>query len=283
MLQFYEFVNGNSMFKKFEVDELLFTEYDCPIEVNPLDYKTTKNYFTFMVSGRVVWKTPGHEIEAGPGDAVFVVKGLQRVYHVSDEDFCALLIFMPDEFIEKVIIRNRINLGDGHNAESIGPVIPLGRDDILTLYATSVLNYFTQRKPPSKRLLQLRFEELIIHLVSQRGNHLLAEYFAHICRHRRSTLSEVMETHFVYNLKLEEYAKLSGRSISTFNREFRRIYGTTPSKWLKSRRLEYATFLLTTTDLNINQITLECGFKNTSHFIKTFRETFNCTPLQYRK
>ena len=92
-----------------------------------------------------------------------------------------------------------------------------------------------------------------------------------------------MEEHFFFNLKLKEYAELSGRSLPTFNRDFIKTYGTTPGKWLKTKRLNYAKYLLETTDLNINELTIESGFENTSHFIRTFREHFNCAPLKFKK
>jgi AraC-like DNA-binding protein len=222
-------------------------------------------------------------VAAGPGDAVFVVKGLQRVFRVAEDDFCALLIFMPDEFIETVIRKNRIRLSGDLKKGDIGPVIPLDQDEVLSVYATSLLNYFSQAAPPSKNLLKLRFEELIIHLLAGKKNPLLAACFRDLCAHRKSSLREIMETHFVYNLKLTEYARLSGCSLATFKREFHKVYQTSPGKWLKSRRLEYSTYLLESTDLNINQITLECGFKNTSHFIRSFREKYKRTPLEFRK
>lgn len=283
MFQFYEFVSENAHFKKLKVDQLLFTEYDCPLEASPLEYLTTRNYFTFMIRGRVIWKVPGHVIEAGPGDAVFVVKGLQRVFRVSDDDFCALLIFMPDEFIEEVITKNKINLKRNPYIGKIGPVIPLQQDDILSVYTSSLLHYFAQPDPPTPNLLRIRFEELIIHLLESQKNPQLAAHFQTIVKQHPSSLREVMEKHFVYNLKLEEYARLAGYSLATFKREFPKTYGTSPGKWLKARRLEYSTYLLESTNLSVNQITLESGFKNTSHYIKSFREKFNCTPSDFRR
>jgi|GEM_PF-4784924 len=53
-----------------------------------------------------------------------------------------------------------------------------------------------------------------------------------------------MEEHFFFNLKLKEYAELSGRSLPTFNRDFIKTYGTTPGGWLKNKRLNYAKYLL---------------------------------------
>lgn len=74
MFNFYDFVDDNPTFKQFKVDELLFTAYDCPIEVERLDYWTKKNYFVYTIRGSIKWKTPRHEYLIRVGDAVFVKK-----------------------------------------------------------------------------------------------------------------------------------------------------------------------------------------------------------------
>ncbi len=87
----------------------------------------------------------------------------------------------------------------------------------------------------------------------------------------------------MYNLTLEEYAKLCGRSLASFKRDFEKIYQTTPGKWLKEKRLAHAKFLLETTDLNISEIVMEAGFENTSHFARIFKNQYGHPPLKFRK
>lgn len=103
IFNFYNFVKGNPVFKHLEVDELLFTAYDCPLKVSPLDYWVKKNYFCYVIRGGARWKTPTNEYTFKVGDAVFLKKGAHRVYEIGDGDFCALLIFIPNEFIGSVI------------------------------------------------------------------------------------------------------------------------------------------------------------------------------------
>ncbi len=95
-------------------------------------------------------------------------------------------------------------------------------------------------------------------------------------------LATVMSENFLYNLKVEEFAKLCGRSLSAFKRDFKNTFNTTPSKWIKSKRLENARALLIESNLNINQICYDCGYINASHFIKSFKEKYNIPPQKYR-
>lgn len=285
MLRFYEFVSNHPTFKKIEVDELLFTTYDCPIEEAPLDYWTKESYFAYIVSGGVVWKTPDQEIIAKAGDAVFVNKGPHRVYKTPDKDFCALLIFIPDEFIKKVIQSHRINIKNEPSGRLSGAmsIISLELDELLSVYFMSVLNYFSQSVPPSKTLLKIRFEELIVNILTGTGNRPLVTLFEELCYDRKQSVKAVMEANFAFNFKTEEFAELCGRSVASFKRDFAKTYNISPGKWLKKRRVKYGKFLLETTDLNVNQIALESGFENTSHFIKSFKEIYKYPPLHFKK
>lgn len=95
-------------------------------------------------------------------------------------------------------------------------------------------------------------------------------------------LKAIMIENFLYNLQIEEFAKLCGRSLSAFKRDFKEVFDTTPSRWIRCKRLEYAKKLLTETNLNINQICYDCGFINSSHFIKSFKKQYGLPPLQYK-
>ena len=97
-----------------------------------------------------------------------------------------------------------------------------------------------------------------------------------------TNLKRVMLENYLYNLKVEEFAKLCGRSLSAFKRDFKEVFKMTPSRWIKNKRLEYAKNLLVESDLNINQIAYDSGFVNASHFIKSFRDKYKAPPHQYR-
>src|SRR5690606_7665892 len=100
--------------------------------------------------------------------------------------------------------------------------------------------------------------------------------------HQKIDIEYTMRCNFKFNLKLDEYAKLCGRSTSVFKRDFKQQFGTTPFRWLKQQRLDYAKQLLIEGELNVSQICYECGFINVSHFIRVFKEAFNLPPHQFR-
>ncbi|WP_425237213.1 helix-turn-helix domain-containing protein [Ulvibacterium sp.] len=283
IINFYKFVEGNPLFRQMSVDDVLFTAYDCPLEGSPVDYSTEKNYFCYVFVGGGRWKTPTDEYILKAGDAAFLKKGVHRVFKILNGDFCALLIFMPDEFISSVL-RNETNLFINETLEEqTDSVIPLALNQSLIHYFNSLMGYFSQASPPSKSLLKVKFKELIVNIATSGHNPLATKCFKEIAASGKKSLKLVMEENFIFNLKLKDFAKLSNRSLASFNRDFVKTYRTTPGKWLKGKRLDYAKYLLETTDLNISEITIESGFENTSHFIRTFRERFHSAPLAFKK
>lgn len=87
-------------------------------------------------------------------------------------------------------------------------------------------------------------------------------------------LEAYMNRHFSYNIPLEKFAKLTGRSLSTFKRDFAKVYDTTPEKWLQKKRLEQAYFLITQQNKRPTDVYLEVGFENLSHFSTAFKKEF---------
>lgn len=283
MIHFYEFVDSNPLFKQFKVDDLLFTAYDCPIEGSPVDYWIKTNYFCYVFVGGGRWKTPHEEYIIKAGDAAFLKKGAHRVYKILNGDFCALLIMVPDEFIASVM-KNECGVNfSSVKTEHTDSVIPLNLNKTLKDYFDTLLDYFSLEQPPSKRLLTIKFKELIVNIATSGHNPVATGYFKELNANGKRSLKPIMEEHFMFNLKLKELAKLSGRSLTTFNRDFFKIYKMTPAKWLKKKRVEYGRFLLETSDQNINEIAVNIGFENTSHFIRCFREHYNYPPLRYKR
>lgn len=91
-------------------------------------------------------------------------------------------------------------------------------------------------------------------------------------------LVKFMENHFMFNLPLEKFGYLSGRSLSTFNRDFRRTFNVTPQKWLTKKRLEFAHYQITEHSKKPVEVYLEAGFEDLSHFSFAFKKHFGYIP-----
>ena len=65
-------------------------------------------------------------------------------------------------------------------------------------------------------------------------------------------------------------------------RVFKRVYNITIMEALKERRIRHSKQLLMENELNINEISRDCGFNDTSYFRSTFKKMVGVSPSQYR-
>jgi len=91
-------------------------------------------------------------------------------------------------------------------------------------------------------------------------------------------LISFMEKNYMFNMSLERFGYLTGRSLSTFNRDFRKIFQTTPQRWLTQKRLELAYYHLTEKNKKPTDVFLEVGFEDLSHFSYAFKKQFGRVP-----
>jgi transcriptional regulator GlxA family with amidase domain len=78
---------------------------------------------------------------------------------------------------------------------------------------------------------------------------------------------------------LAAHACMSRRS---FTRRFRETTGSTPARWVLTKRLDAGRALLETTTWSIERIAAECGFASAVTFRQNFVAEFATTPTFYR-
>lgn len=84
-------------------------------------------------------------------------------------------------------------------------------------------------------------------------------------------------------ISLKEIAAYCGMTPTYFSSLFHTKTGKTFIRWLTDVRIDRAKYLLNESDASVLEISLECGYGNFSHFIKTFRRNVGISPTAYRK
>ena len=132
MVNVQDFIGNSNLFKKFEVDELLFVEIICPVIESTTSIWWHNNFFSYAIAGQMVLKTLQGEYPLKAGDCIFAKKGSIISAPSYEEDFCELRIFVPDNFIKSVFQKYRIPLLRPRK-QKIDTLIPLTPDDVLEL------------------------------------------------------------------------------------------------------------------------------------------------------
>lgn len=284
MLNMYDEIRASLHYNKFEIGEMLIAEYKCPIEDESLGIWTSMDSFIHVLSGKKTWRTTQGSWTAQAGQTLYIKKGASIIEQHMDEDFCVLLLFISDDFIRDIVKEQSGQLVDtGQHDDNQERAININVDIQLSAYFQSMLAYFSAKEKPSEPLLSLKIKELVLGIILGSNNPTLASYFLSLSRLANSSITQMMEANFCYNLAMEDFARLCGRSLSSFKRDFQAAYDTSPGKWLLQKRLEYSAALLRNTDHQITQICFDCGFEDLSHFSKSFKKQFGSSPATFRK
>jgi AraC-like DNA-binding protein len=267
--------------RRLTCKETLFTIFNCRLENKYEDLWSHHNYILYVLEGRKIWHTAGASYDLREGSCVFVKKGAAIVEQFFDSEFCFFLFFIPDDFICHVI-KSRSKPLQRPSAPS-GPVMPIHNSATIQAYFQSMLPYFDHEQEPDQSLLELKFKELVLALADNPRNHELQAYFSSLLQGPQTvSLQRVMEENFCFNLKLEELARLSSRSLSAFKRDFEKVYDMPPGKWLMEKRLNHSLHLLTNVGKTVSEAAFESGFESSSHFSRAFRQRFGNSPLSIR-
>src|SRR5688572_8661707 len=262
---------------------MLFTNYDCPQTSDKEKFYVECSYIAYVISGRRIFHKNSKSWELKEGTCVFVKKGAHISEKAPQEGWCVMVFFIPDNFLKQLINENRNSLSlINLPAADDDMVLPLDANGLSTGFFFSMLPYFTQTPAPPENLLELKFKELVLSLLSNKKNSHFLSYLCNLYNNANPSLAEVMQNNFAFNLTLEEYAKLACKSVATFKREFKKVFNDTPAKWVLRKKLTLATELLENTSLTVGEICYECGFENQTHFSRVFKEKTGASPLRFR-
>jgi AraC family transcriptional regulator, exoenzyme S synthesis regulatory protein ExsA len=269
-------------YRQLNCGECLITMYNCPLEKSHQDLWSRHSYIVYVVMGRKVWHTPGGSYDLHEGQCALVRKGAAIVEQFLDVPMCVVLFFVPDEFICEVLATKTNPLRA--LPQKFDPVICIEPTPSLRGFFHSMMPYFEAGRLPDKSLLHLKFRELILTIADNPSNAQILSYFCSLMNAPRSvSLQRVMEDNFSYNLKLEEFARLSSRSLSAFKRDFIKCFNMPPGRWLLEKRLDHALHLLTNLGRTVNEAAFESGFESASHFSRVFRDRFGRSPAAVKQ
>lgn len=270
-------------YNKIIGEDYLIVEFKCPIKEELFTAWSECHSVVYVLSGQKKWITPSAEYLVSENQSIFVRKGAFKNQQYFEDGFCVLMFFMKDDFIKKCV-REDISKESTTFKKINHPDVVYRIDvseSLITLYH-SFFSYLKQGKKIPDKIMELKFREMLLNICSDQNNTDIKNVFYTLSQNVDGEIEQIMEEQYIYNLKVDEFARLCGKSISSFKREFKKIYNTTPGKWLVTKRLYLARNLILNTTFTIQQICYDCGFESDSHFVRAFKKQFDMTPNQWR-
>ena len=147
---------------------------------------------------------------------------------------------------------------------------------LLDSFFASLVPYFDLESELPEKLVTVKIEEAltILRTIDQTVDNFLIDF----SQSDKINLVDFMEKNYMLNMTMENFGQLSGRSLTTFKRDFKKAFNSTPQKWIIEKRLSLAHYHLAEKKRKPVEVYLETGFENLSHFSFAFKKHYGYAP-----
>lgn len=260
----------------------LDTFFCCYVENDKLcEEMVTDHMLVYICSGEMILITKEKRITLKKGDSFFLKRNhlLKKIKQPAKngESFKGLFLQLKTPFLKKIFAEQHIVLPVNSNKSiSSSNHVMLEKHPFLDGLFMSLEQYFNTKQYPSKELMDAKLNEAVFALLQLKPE--LGSVLFDFAEPWKSDLADFMINNYKCDLSIEEFAHYTGRSLSTFKKDFARIYHETPSRWLVKKRLEEAMDLINNKGQKPSEVYLNVGFKNLSHFSTAFKRQFGYSP-----
>lgn len=266
-------------------DDLFLHYYESGRDEQKNKVTFNTNLFSFLLEGEKISFYPGGSTIIENTQGILIRSGnCLMTEHVSvNNKYRSVLLFFTDKKIHDFIVRYKHLIPHEAAGRSASPVFPFEKNLLLTDCVRQLEQTLLSKQRLSDAMLQLKFEEIMLCLLEMYPTAFADIFLGSITTRNDVFLREVVESNINNNLSLQELAFLCNTSLSTFKRQFEKVYGIAPSKWIQEQRMQQAAFKLKHERVRPSDIYFEYGYENLSGFIQAFKKEFGKTPGEYVK
>jgi len=242
------------------------------------------NHHTLVlqVSGEFTLETSEQSISMGAGEMLLIGKNqLGTLTKTPGENgsYETIVISLQEDLMRKIALEEKIT--------SVGKYI--GRPNLLIPSNEFLQGYFQSIVPYARSSGASMTDEMGILKVKEGIKLLLLalpslrNFLFDYAEPYKIDLEKFMLNNFQFNVPIEKFAQLTGRSLAGFKRDFQKAFDLPPRQWLLSKRLDAAKFLIENKHQRPSAIYLELGFESLSHFSHSFKKKYGLIPSHLTK
>ncbi|UFH54074.1 AraC family transcriptional regulator [Spirosoma sp. KNUC1025] len=158
----------------------------------------------------------------------------------------------------------------------------INNDFLIQKYMEGLLFYFENPSLVNEDILVLKLKEIVLLLSQTRNAEAVHVILSQLFSPAAYSFKQIIEANLFSHITLDELAQQTNMSLSSFKREFAKLYNDTPANYLKYKKLERAAELLRVSEERISDIAFSCGFHDLANFSKSFADTYKLSPTAYR-
>lgn len=243
-------------------------------EISPEQF-IPEHFFIYLAKGSITGYDGNRRYTMKSGDYCIVRKNHLARYNkqLDNGQFEKVVIVFDELFLKE--FKTKHNHADTVS-DSKDAFIMLNKRDLVPNFIRSLMPYYSEGGKIDETFSKVKREELLLILL-QTNPDLFAIFFDFGIP-EKIDLEAYMNRNYKFNVSMERFAYLTGRSLSAFKRDFKKIFHATPSRWLIEKRLQEAHFQIEKKGQKPTDIYLDLGFENLSHFSYAFKKMFGYSP-----
>lgn len=237
------------------------------------------NHHTLIlqVSGQLILETSEQNISMTGGKMLLIGKnqlGTLTKTPLPGGNYETIVISLQEDLLRKIVLEEKLEA----DRKYIGPpnlLIP--SNEFLQGYFHSIVPYARSSgaaMTDEMGILKVK-EGIKLLLLALPG---LRNFLFDFSQPYKIDMEKFMLSNYHFNVPVEKFAQLTGRSLAGFKRDFQKTFGSPPRHWLQDKRLNAARHLIETGHKKPSAIYLDLGFESLSHFSHSFKKKFGMAP-----
>lgn len=241
-----------------------------------------ENMLVFVIEGILKLRFGKEEYTIARNQMVFLKKEIRIEYSANIQSngpaqVKYITVCLKHDLVKEFVKLAQLNI---KSTDDTLPVTVNSVDKPLLTFIESLQHYFVDSENVDGPLTKIKLLELLFNL--SRFNNKVMTQLMDLRQQFRTDITATVEDNIMNSLSLNQLAVLSGRSLSSFRRDFLAIYNMPPSQWIRQRRLDKATELLQHTTMTITDVCYTLGFENLAHFSRLFKSYFGHSPSEFK-
>ena len=230
-----------------------------------------------QVSGQFTLTTANEKLTLKKGEMLLIRKnqlGEITKMPLPGEQYQTILIRLNEDLLRKIALEEQMETIEKY----IGPLnLIIPGNEFLKGFFQSILPY---AQHPRQQLVEavgmLKVREAVLLLLNTMPS--LKQFLFDFSEPHKIDLEKFMLCNFHFNVPVEKFAQLTGRSLAGFKRDFQKTFGMPPRQWLQEKRLAEAKYLIEEKNKKPSAIYLDLGFESLAHFSHSFKRRFGNAP-----
>ena len=235
-----------------------------------------------LAGEQILESSEGNTLRIRAGQIILIPRGLYQISDLLPADgtpFRSILFYFDDAIVQRY-------LGDYSVKEPFRGEVPdflkLNRNPPLNAFVEVLSFVYGDVPPDNPALYRLKTLELLNLIDRADSDFDLPAFLFRLTLPKQRNLRHFMEANFNKPLKIQDFADLTGRSVSSFRRDFKEQFNVVPKDWLRTKRLQLAKKLLAEDRREVQEVATAVGYESVSYFIEQFRSAEGISPGKYR-